>query len=223
MTAQSLIKSALRTIGVIATGETPEASELTDGLEAMKMMFRNWSSQQIRLYYVSLQDVTLTGAAYYTIGSGGDIACARPVSIHGGMCDDFTVRMIDRDLYQALEAGGAGGAAVEYAWYNPEYPLGKVYVYPTDGTLLTLNCLLPLTEPAALTSDVSFPPEYDEAIKWNLAIRLAPEYGKEAGQTVTALAMSTLRNLETLNFAGSMAAARVDAIAIPSTFDIEYG
>jgi hypothetical protein len=40
---------------------------------------------------------------------------------------------------------------------------------------------------------------------------------------VTALAMSTLRNLETLNFAGSMAAARVEAIAIPSQYNIEYG
>ena len=71
-TAQTLIKAALRSIGAIATGETPTAAEMADGLESMKLMFRSWSAKNIRLYYTKQETLTMGGASSYTIGSGGD-------------------------------------------------------------------------------------------------------------------------------------------------------
>jgi hypothetical protein len=83
-TAQELIKAALRVIGVVATGETPTNAELQDGLEAMKIMFRQWAAKGLMVYVSTIDTHTLTaGTKSYTIGSGATINTGRPVSING--------------------------------------------------------------------------------------------------------------------------------------------
>lgn len=215
-TAQTLIKAALRAIGAIATGETPSADEMADGLESLKFMLRHWADKDIMIPYQSQDSATMTGAQSYTIGSGGDFNTARPVSILGGYVRDLSgydhpVKTIDADRYRSLRLKNMGGTC-EYLWYSPEYPLGKIYVYPTGGSTLYIDSLKPLTEPSMLTSNIEFPPGYDEAIKWNLAVRMAPEYGKDASETVLALATSAYEYIEARNFAGQVSAVSLKII-----------
>lgn len=222
-TAQTIIKAALRSIGVIATGETPTAAEMADGLEAMKMMLRNWSAQNIRLYYTMQETLNMTGAASYTIGSGGNLDTVRPVSIRGAWCSDWPVRVIDEDQYRQVRMTGTSGT-VESVWYSPEYPLGKLYPWPQGGSLLYLDSLKPLTDPTAITSSIAFPPEYDDAIKYNLAVRLGPEYEKEPSATVQALAVSTLHALEIRNFAQQINSIRPEVISLGArNYNIDNG
>lgn len=220
-TAQTIIKAALRAIGAIATGETPTAAELADGLEAMRFMLRNWSSQNIRLYFTTTDTVAMSGAASYTIGTGGTINTLRPTSIRGARTTDNIVEIVGEDRYRELVVGNSGGAC-QFLWYSPEYPLGKLYPWPKTSETLYVDSVKPLVDPTAITSSISFPPEYDDAIKWNLAVRMAPEYGREASQTVASLALSSLHNLETVNFANKINVAKVNVISIPSTYNIDY-
>lgn len=221
-TAQTLIKAALRAIGAIATGETATANDMADGLESLKMMLRSWSSQNIRIYYTESEAVTLTGATSYSWGTGGTIATARPVQIRGAYTSDNLVDVIDEAKYRRLVVGNAGGL-VQWVWYQPKYPLGYLYPWPLDSSVLNIHSLKPLSDPAALATSITFPPEYDDAIKWNLAVRMAPEYGKEATPTISALAAATLHALETLNFSMKIPEARADIISIPETYNIDAG
>jgi hypothetical protein len=218
-TAQTIIKAALRSIGAIASGETPTTDELNDGLESMKMMFRHWSSQNIRLYFTTMESFALTGAASYTIGSGGTFNTVRPTSIRGASVEDtngseLVLNIIDekrfRDGYD------------DYLFYSPEYPLGKIYTSESTGTL-NLYSLKPLTDPTLITSTIAFPPEYDEAIKYGLALRLAPEYGKEPSPLVAALAQASLNSLETKNFSIQMNAVKPELIKTVSRWNINEG
>jgi hypothetical protein len=213
-TAQTLIKAALRSIGAIATGETPTAAELADGLEAMQMMFRNWSAQNIRLYYTKQETLTMSGATSYTIGSGGVLNTTRPASIRGAWTTDGPVKVIDEDQYRQYRMSVQASPTVEWLWYSPEYPLGLLYPWPLGGSTLYIDTQIPLTDPSAITDSISFPTEYDDAIKWNLAVRLAPEYGKEPTQTVYNLAVSTLAAIETRNFAHQINAVRPEVIKL---------
>lgn len=223
-TAQTLIKAALRSIGAIATGETPTADELDDGLEAMVFMLRNWSSQDIRLYYTKQESLTVSGAESYTIGSGGDLNTVRPVSIRGAWTSDGPVKIIDEDKYRQVRSSNLTGGLLEYIWYSPEFTLGKIYPWPRASALLYIDSLKPLTDPTVITSSIAFPPEYDDPIKWNLAVRLAPEYGKEPSNTVLSLAASTLHNLETRNFAQQLNSIRPEVISLGSTkYNIDNG
>jgi hypothetical protein len=227
-TAQTLIKAALRSIGVIATGETPTADELNDGLEALKFMLRRWSANKLRLYYTKQDTVALAaGTASYTIGSGGTCDTVRPVQIRGGFVRDSSgvdheVVIIDEAKYRRLGLKTVTATA-NYLWYSPEYPLGKIYVYPTGSGTLYLDSLKPLTDPAAITTSIAFPPEYDEAIKYGLAVRMAPEYGKDPSSVVVALANNALNDVENLNFSMQINSFRPEIIKLATHYNIDAG
>lgn len=221
-TAQTLIKAALRVISAIATGETPTAAELADGLEALKFMLRNWSAHNLRLYYTTQESLSMDGSEYYTIGSGGNLNTVRPASIRGAWTSDGPVKIVDEARYRQVRHLSLAGGICEYLWYSSEYTLGKLYPWPQVSGTLYLDTLKPLTDPSTISTSVAFPPEYDDAIKWNLAVRLAPEYEKEASQTVLSLAASTLHALETRNFAQQIDAAVPELIRLANAkYDID--
>jgi len=226
-TAQTLIKAALRSIGVIAPGETPTDDEIQDGLEAMKFMFRHWSSLDIRISEVKVENFPLTGAGSYTIGSGGTFNTVRPASIRGAYVRDAynfdnPLKIIDEAKYRDLHLKSIVAVA-GYLWYNPTYPLGTIYLYPLDGSTIYLHSLKPLTDPTIITSSIAFPPEYDEAIKFNLALRLAPEYGKEPSQMVLAFASGAMKDIESKNFAAQINAVKPEVIKIARRYSIDEG
>jgi hypothetical protein len=203
-TAQTLIKAALRAIGVIATGETPTADELSEGLESLKFMLRHWSDKKIMICVITQDTVTLDGSTYYTIGSEGDCDTVRPAEIIGASLGDASgvsspIILIGEARYRSLTLKSLGGRA-EFLWYNPDFPLGKLYFWPLGSGTAYLDSLKPLTEPALITSTIQFPPGYDEAIKWNLAVRMAPEYEKTPSNIVISLAKSCLDDIQAQNF-----------------------
>ena len=224
MTAQELIKAALRAINAIATGETPTAAELQDGLEALKIMLRSWSGENIMVYSISQDTLTMTGASSYTIGDGGDLDTTWPVEIKGAVVDtDYNLRIIGEARYRSLARATLGSTA-GYLWYNPVYPLGVLYPWPTGGLSMVIDSLKALTDPSVLTTEVEFPTSYDAAIKWNLAIELAPEYGKDPSGIVIARARESKRVIETKNLANQINAADLSSIGRGgSSYDIDEG
>ncbi len=226
-TANTLINSAMRVIGVLSVGETPTADESNDGLLALQMMLRHWSAKNIRLYYTKNESLTLTAATSYTIGTLGDLNTVRPVSIRGAWVRDSNgvdhiIDIIDEKKYRELSLKSFAGV-VDYLWYSPEYPLGKIYIYPAGTGTLYIDSLKPLTDPSLITSSVAFPPEYDEAIKYGLAVRLAGEYGRPLSPEIPILAATALADIETRNFASQIVAARPEIIKIAQRYNINEG
>ena len=221
-TANTLIKASLRLIGAIATGETPTASEMDDGLEALQFMLRNWSSRGIRIPYYTRVSATFNGSTYYTIGSGGDIDTTRPSLIVAAESTDYPIKITDFNTYQLLSISDSGAGDCEYIWYNPSYPLGYIYPWPLSSETITLTCLVPMTEPATIAATVSFPPEYDDAIKYNLAIRLAPEYEREPSRAVVGIANETMTAIENNNFASQIKVMRPEILKLATArYDID--
>lgn len=221
-TALTLVKAAMRSIGALVAGATPSTAEQTDGLEALKIMLRNWSARDIRIYYTKQESLALDGSESYTIGTSGDLNTVRPSSIRGAWTTDGPVKIIDEDRYRQVRHLSLAGGIIEYLWYSPEHPLGLLYPWPRGSTTLYIDSLKPLTEPSLISSDVAFPPEYDAAIKWNLAVELAPEYGVEPSPIVLARAQTSLAAIETRNFAAQISAIRPELIRLAYTkYDID--
>ncbi len=207
-TAQTLINAAFRSIGVIASGEIATAQELADGLEALKMMLRHWSASSIRLYFLTQDTLALNSSVSYTIGTGGVCNTLRPEEIKGGYVKnsnnfDWPLTIIDEAKYRSLSLKSLSGPA-QYLWYNPAFPLGVLYFWPLCSGTAYIDSIKPLTEPSLITDTIQFPPSYDEAIKYNLAVRMAPEYAKEPSAIVVALAASALHVIESRNFNSQM-------------------
>jgi hypothetical protein len=226
-TALTLIKSAMRKIGALAAGEDPTTDESADGLLTLQMMLRNWSANSINIYYTVLDTVTLTGAESYTIGTGGTVNSARPeIIVYAYIRDsngmDHKVIICDEKFYRGMQLKGLVDVP-KYLWYSPEYPLGKIYVWPLGGGTLYLSSYKQLTDPSLISSTISFPPEYDEAIVMNLAMRLGLEYGRPPDPILAKMAVESLREVETKNFISQVAEAKLEILRLSTYWSINEG
>jgi len=210
-TVSELIKAALRKTGAIASGETPTSEEMADALLALRIMLRQWSGKTMMIFKSEVVTHTLDGSQSYTIGSGADISTTRPVQITSAYVNtnglDLPVRIVDKDRYGEFARKDQGGEWPSYLWYNPGYSQGTIYLTPPGGGTLTLNCLIPLTDPTTLTEGVVLPGQYDGAIVWNLACDMMPEYGREPTPYMLGKAEQAKDEIISLNAALAMGEA----------------
>jgi hypothetical protein len=209
LTGTSLIKSALRAIGAISSGEELRAEELVDGLEALNSMIDSWNADNLMIYSVGRETFTLTiGLNPHTIGLGADLNTTRPKDIalaYIALSDgtELPVEIISKEKYAAIPTKTTSGQPIGL-YYDSDYVNGKVYLYyvPDQAYTLVLYNSRPLQQVDASTA-FSLPNGYQEALKWNLAVRLAPEYAKAADaslKTIAGLANQARWDIERNNY-----------------------
>lgn len=94
--------------------------------------------------------------------------------------NDTEVSLIGENEYQRQSNKGSSGPPVEI-WYRPTLTTGTLKVWPVDGgksfdKLVLISQYLP-DDLDAQGDNAQFPIEWHNAIVWNLAFELAPEYG----------------------------------------------
>lgn len=201
MTTMRLLRGMLKAIGVVDIGNDPDPAEYEDALESVNSLLELWAAEGLILYHVVTSSLAMVvGQASYTIGSGGDFNIGRPNKIVGGYTRDSAsidavMQTIDRDQYNRQTNKSASGRPSKM-YYYPAYPLGTLYFdcKPDKAYTLFLDALLPLTA-LTLGGDVDMPPEYKEALKWNGAQRLAPDYSVPVSDIVARLARDTYNAL----------------------------
>lgn len=91
---------------------------------------------------------------------------------------DTPVNIISRSDYLGLSSKTASGKIVS-VYYDPQMDAGKLYVWPTAdscGDKLVLDVSRPIYDMDSSTDTFDFPVEYINAITYNLALELEPEY-----------------------------------------------
>lgn len=194
MVTADLIRATLRLIGAISSSETPAADESSDALEALNLMLGSWGAS--RFLSASTGKVThaCNGSTSYTIGVGGDINTTRPTAIYnaywstGGL--DYPLTFLDYSDYQDIGIKNIGSIP-EYIVLKPDNPLSTIFLFPVpaNGTL-TLDNIRPATD-LTLADDLPYPPEWIRALKFNLAVEIAPEYGFAVSPEIAALAQDS--------------------------------
>lgn len=198
-TALDIITGAAKLIGVVFKSEQLASDEANDGLVALNDMLDTWSNDNLTTFAYTLESFPLTGAASYTIGVGGNFNTARPINIIDALVRvgsvDYPLGVITQEEYQLQIAVKSISSSIpEFLTYDNGYPLGtiKMYTIPTSGSTLYLQSNKPLSNLSALTTTVDLPPGWKRALKYNLAIDLAPEYGVEAPSAVIQMARQSL-------------------------------
>jgi hypothetical protein len=227
-TAQELIKEALDEIGVIATGETPSDDDMQLGLRRMKIMFRTWAAHGMMIYTTTIDTHTLTsGTTNYTIGTAGTIATERPASIRSAFITqnnlDYNLDIISEEEYTAFCQKTLGYDYPAALWYKPTYPNGTIYLWPPGGGTLNLHSMKLLSEPSALTTSVAFPGEYDEAIIYNLAKRLAGSFGAILTPLQMQMAEDSLDNVINYNSSLNIGIVKTEILGLNRRWHINEG
>ena len=184
MTVQDLLTASLRGIGVVAAEETPSPSELTDALLSANDIIASWSAQVLPVTPLTRESFALTGAASYTIGSGGVFATTRPVKIETAAVIATNgarkaARIVPVEEFEAAADTTATGLFADIAFYDGGNPLGTIWLLPkpTAGNL-EIQSYKPLSAFANLSDTINLAPGYTRALRWALAFELAPEYGR---------------------------------------------
>jgi hypothetical protein len=227
--AQDLISNALRFLGALAVGETASSAELSDGLLVLNELLASWSAEGAPLYTRTSETVALTTAQTYTWGAGGTWNTTRPLrllsaaSIYQGVYRPLD--LISYAEWQGIPERAIAGNVVQKLYLDNAYPLAAASLWPkpaSSSTSLELVSLKELTGFTNLTDTVSFPPGYERALRFGLALDLAPEYGRPITPELIALATQAKASLVALNkanFAGADGVESGAAAPIPAGQD----
>ncbi len=222
MTVQELINQALRKLTILAAGESPSPEESQDGFTVLNQLLDGWNTQGNAIYVMADQEFTLSaGDGEYTMGAGGDFDVARPAKIEratltvGGVKLPIAV-VGPGDWAAGVDEPGLSGARIRMLYPKYTYPLLtlRFWPVPNSAAVVTLYWWAPLAQFTALDQTVAFPPGYERAIVYNLAVDYACEFGKPIPPEVAATAQSSKAALASLNAMNVGASA--PAVAAPA-------
>lgn len=81
-TPLDIVKGALRSVGALESGETPDADSANDAFTLLNDMLAQWSNQSMLVHYTTEIVYPLIGGQYqYTIGPGGSVGAVFTGSI----------------------------------------------------------------------------------------------------------------------------------------------
>jgi hypothetical protein len=232
-TAGETINGALRLLGVLAEGETPSAETSQDALRAMDQMIDSWNTERLSVF--STQDQVFTwpaGLINRTLGPSGDFVGNRPI-----LLDDATyfkdpstgisygIKMINQQQYDGIAVKTVSSTFPQVLFVNMTYPDIDMFIYPRPTRALEWHFISveELTQPATLDTNLTFPPGYLRAFRYNLACELAPEFGVEPSPQVQRIAMTSKRNLKRINNPNDIMSMPYSLIASRQRYNIFAG
>lgn len=186
-TRDEIITAALRKLGVIAKGQTPDATDLTNGSMALNMLVAELRAMGMPLWARKTHTFNFTAStSLYQIGVGKTINVPYPLHLLQAYRknSDGTNRVdmeIVGDSNFNLLPTGSGGTPIKAA-YQPFVNYGEIRVWPTPtasdtSSTITVVYQSPFQYFDATADTMDFPEEWYNPIVYSLANNLAPEWG----------------------------------------------
>lgn len=200
----NIIDSALRALGVLHAGDTVENDSVmeADCVEALNLMLKSWQNFGIQLWTTQTATIDLTAnKSSYIWSLSGDIAVPTAIRVIGGYSRNITgidmpLTILTQNDYNRLSNKSMAGRPTHF-YYDYKDSYGLLYPWPipnADGISLVLTYHQYFDDMDSRTDRLDFPQSWWEAVKWNLALRLAPEFGRQVGPEIVSLAQTTLKD-----------------------------
>lgn len=203
-----LITRAMILIGTITQGETASSDELADALYRLNTMLDGWNTDRLCLLTDRVVTGNFSGATQnYTIGTGGDIDTdpvliirVATVTIPGTTISQ-PLSILDSPKWAAIVERGLTGLLPDKLYCNYDFPLATLRIHPIPSGTIAFEMFLwsALTSDYDLADTIDLRPGYQEAIEYNLAVKLAPSFGVQLDPTVIQLAVSYKQQMRELN------------------------
>lgn len=239
MTGNDLISGAFKLLGLLAPGETASGNDAQDALSRANEMIDAWQLERLIIYTVVRTTKTLTsGTPSYTIGSGGDINIDRPIWIDRATLvydasastptetplELFTDQRWQEVRQKTLQSGLPHGVFYDHGFTAG---LGRIYPWPIPNTSTTQLVLYApgtaVAQFADLTTNYTFPPGYPRMLRYNLAVELAPEWGRSIDPVVASIAQSSMAAVKRANHRPAELKCDPAVLGRSGWFDIRTG
>ena len=231
--AGEIINGSLRLLGVLAEGETPSAETSQDALAAMNQMIDSWNTERLSVFSTQYQVFTWpAGQLSRTLGPTGDFVGNRTVLLDDstyfkdpGTGVSYGIKFINQQQYNGIAVKTVTSTYPQVIFVNNTFPDVEMFVYPRPTRDLEWHFVSveELSKPAVLATELSFPPGYLRAFRYNLATEMAPEFGIEPSPQVMRIAMTSKRNLKRINNPDDIMSMPYSIVATRQRFNIFAG
>lgn len=207
-TAGDLIAFCFRASGINGQGQSASAEDSADALTTLAAMVGQWQRKRWLTWDLAETILVSTGAQSYTVAPAGDFAMPRPDRIESAFVRYLNGASVPLDIplgiIESREDYNTISLKTFTAWpsavfYESAFPVGILHFWPVPpASLYEMHIFTKSALPvfANLTDVISLPPEYIEALKYNLVVRLAADWGmtpKPAHVLAARAALNTIR------------------------------
>lgn len=210
-TVRDVCTGALRLLGVTQPGRAPSAPDMDTATYALRSMLDSWSTEDLNVYQTTtLEFDFIPGKSEYTLGPTGDWIAERPMHMaycylryaqNSGTPIDQPITILNDAQRAAITAKAIQSPIPTTVYYNAEFPNAKLTFWPvpsaTYKAILWLD--MPLHSFTDLSEELQFPRGYEQALRYNLAVNLAPEFGRSPDPAVVATADRSKASIKMLN------------------------
>jgi hypothetical protein len=218
------------TSGAIAQGQTLSGTGITDGTRILQFLSgAGGNVNEVGTYLLNKTYAAPVASqliqAYYQKPLGIDSAYVRvntnsngqPV-VNGGL--DYQIAILALDDYNSIGLKTLNGPWPKAIYFNPNEESGNLFVWPNPAQgELHLFAQTLFRNYATLYDDVVLPQGYSMALRWCLAERMMPMYGKSsvsqiqminayASQAKATLKRTNMKPMQTARFADAMLSSR---------------
>ncbi len=166
----------MKELGVIASGETPDASDIIDVRDKMRRLLNNWNADQRAVYAAAFLQFTLVpNLQPHTIGPTGVWAVdSRPVSLDGANLIlnnsptpvNTPINVRDKQWWLANTIPAIATTYPTDVYYQADWPNGSLYFWPVPQSAYDVQLMVRLVLDDVIDFDTPFslPPGYQDAI-----------------------------------------------------------
>ena len=213
---QALLTNALIDAGIVGIDESIEPAILNRAFTQVNWLLAQWARKRWLVYRIQDYSFVSNGSLNYPVGNIGASVVGinmnpRPDRLEyaflrflqgGGTPVDYPLDIIQsHEDYARITVKNVGTLAWKI-FYDPEWPIGKLYPWPVPQTgLYEIHCGFKVVLPrfSSIQQPISFPPEYESALNWCLARRLRASYQMPANPEITSLARDALNTIRLAN------------------------
>lgn len=182
-----VITGALRKLGVLASGATPDSDQINDGAQALNAIIKAFHADGMPVWKIMDKTFTVTeNDATYTIApSGADVTGVVPLKVlqafrtpSGGVNIPMTV--FNRYDFKLLTVSDTTIGEPINLYYQPFPTSGTIKVWPipeNSTTTITIHYHAPYEDMDAASDNFDFPSYWIQALIYTLAWSLSPEFG----------------------------------------------
>jgi hypothetical protein len=206
------LATALRLIGAYATEETPRAADATAAMAALNRMIALWNTDRLYIYTIkqSIHDFTVNQQSYQMGPGGADFPLIqRPVKIENwnliltSVTPNLRIpgNLLNDDQWASKKLLNLATAIPTDLYNDGAYPYSTLYFWPKPAQAyqFELYTWQQLYQVSSLFDPFIFPPGYEEAVLFNLAIRLAIEFQRPVSLDLRAQAREAKMMIQSLN------------------------
>ena len=210
-TGDTVIEASLRLLGILREGGSASTDQKANGLEAINMILGSWDNDGLIRPYRTTESFSVgSSISGRTIGASGDWNTGKPTKIEFMWVRDSNnidhyVKEITAKQYAKLQGKGVATGRPEQFYFEPidattPATHAKVFFDKTTSATETFYIMSykVFSQLSASTNTIALPQAWIRALKFQLAVDRAQEYGKAVSGELAGLAKQSIDQIRLL-------------------------